>query len=293
MESREQDIPPEETLKDDAKVKLEGKLNEIEEAGEKGIEEIEKYYKITGSPINNAIIVQIMICALASGCTALINSIGPVRWLISLIPMFNLLNFIIYAIFLAFLQFGSPFFKKKPWNFMFFSIHFIGKFSFMVFYGVNYPLHKFEVFYFLCVFGYLYVLALVRNRDAGLKDIDFSIKGNFFQLAGLGIFLGFFLAILTSAGFWPMIWQPIVGVLYFLYLLLEVERFDESLEYLREGKNTLFLGAAQIDADLLWFCPLALFHMKSKGDNLARRAEEQAQKYQEETKKLINSEQNA
>ncbi|CAD8138206.1 unnamed protein product [Paramecium octaurelia] len=290
MENREEDVPA--TEKPVAEVRLEEKLNEIEEAGEKGINEVEKYYKITGSPINNAIIVQILICALASGSTALVNSLGPVRWLISLIPVFNFLNFIIYAVFLAFLQFGSPFFKKKPWNFLFFSIHFIGKFSFMVFYGVNYPLSKFEVFYFLCVFGYLYVLALVRNRDAGLNGVDFSIKGNFFQLAGLGIFLGFFLALLTSAGFWPMIWQPIVGVLYFLYLLLEVQRFDGSLEYLREGKNALFLGAAQIDADLLWFCPLALFHIKSKGDGIGNKAQEHFEGAKEETKKLVNSELN-
>ncbi|CAK84947.1 unnamed protein product (macronuclear) [Paramecium tetraurelia] len=291
MENREQDVPA--TENPVAEVRLEDKLNEIQEVGEKGINEIEKYYKITGSPINNAIIVQVLICALASGSTALVNSLGPVQWLISLIPVFNLLNFIIYAVFLAFLQFGSPFFKKKPWNFLFFGIHFIGKFSFMVFYGVNYPLNKFEVFYFLCVFGYLYVLALVRNRDAGLNGVDFTIKGNFFQLAGLGIFLGFFLALLTQAGFWPMIWQPIVGVLYFLYLLLEVQRFDGSLDYLREGKNALFLGAAQIDADLLWFCPLAIFHIKSKGEVIAKKSEEFAQEAKEETKQLINPEQNA
>ena len=78
-------------------------MNEIEEVGEKGINEIEKFYKITGSPINNAIIVQIFICALASGSTALVNSLGPVRWIISIIPVSNLLNFIIYAVFLAFL----------------------------------------------------------------------------------------------------------------------------------------------------------------------------------------------
>jgi hypothetical protein len=42
---------------DDSKVKLAEKLNEIEAVGEKGIDEINKYYKITGSPSNNAVIV--------------------------------------------------------------------------------------------------------------------------------------------------------------------------------------------------------------------------------------------
>jgi hypothetical protein len=63
---------------------------------------------------------------------------------------------------------------------LFFSIHFVGKTSFMIFYGVNYPASKFEVFYFICIFGYLYVLNLVRNKDAGMNGVDLTVKGNFF-----------------------------------------------------------------------------------------------------------------
>lgn len=102
MEAREEETIPI-VEKETAKEVLEHKLQEFEEKGEKGIEEIEKFYKLTGTPINNAIIVQILICALASGCTALVNSLSPIRWLISLIPVFNLLNFILYVVFLAFL----------------------------------------------------------------------------------------------------------------------------------------------------------------------------------------------
>lgn len=63
----------------------------------------------------------------------------------------------------------------------------------MIFYGVNYPLSKFEVFYFICIFGYLYVLNLVRNKDAGMNGVDLTVRANFFQLTGLGIFFGVFL----------------------------------------------------------------------------------------------------
>lgn len=40
-----------------------------------------------------------------------------------------------------------------------------------------------------------------------------------------------------------MLYQPVVVILYTFYLLIEIPRID-SLEYLREGKNSLFLGAA-------------------------------------------------
>lgn len=52
MENREEEAPL-----DDSKAKLAEKLNEFEAVGEKGLDKINSYYKITGSPINNAIII--------------------------------------------------------------------------------------------------------------------------------------------------------------------------------------------------------------------------------------------
>lgn len=66
---------------------------------------------------------------------------------------------------------------------------------------------------------------------------------------------------LSNAGVGPMVYIPILGILYTFFLLLVVQRFDE-LKYLDIGNNSIFLGAAQIDADLIFFCPLAWRHIK-------------------------------
>ena len=86
-----------------------------------------------------------------------------------------------------------------------------------------------------------------------------SVRGNLFLVAFFNIGLGVYIVLLAHAGLANALWFPIGGALYTYFILLVVERL-ETLEYLKEGYNSLFLGAAQIDAELFWWCPLAIFH---------------------------------
>ncbi|KAM3137063.1 hypothetical protein pb186bvf_010791 [Paramecium bursaria] len=222
--------------------------------------EAEKYIKIRGSSAQNALLVQALELAIASIFTLLSTQIPPLVWILQLLPSWNFLNLLIYATILGLVQFGSGWFKKAPMNFLMFVLHGSAKIFFLTLYGTQYNQSRCDLFYFFLIFGIFYVLSLIKQKESDPK-VDLSVRGNLFIVAFFNIGLGVYIVLLAHAGLANALWFPIGGTLYTYFILLVVERLV-TLDYLKDGYNSLFLGAAQIDAELFWWCPLAIFHQQ-------------------------------
>lgn len=126
--------------------------------------------KIVGSPSQNSLIVLALQLSIASLLLLLINQIEFLVWVLGFLKPLNYFNFLIFAIILGLVQFGTKLTAVVPMNFIMFVIHTTWKVLFLVLYGSQHVESRFDVFYMLIVFGILYVLVVVKHAESTIES---------------------------------------------------------------------------------------------------------------------------
>ncbi|CAD8075838.1 unnamed protein product [Paramecium sonneborni] len=257
---------------------LEKKLKEqggqkLEDAEKQAQEQVAKVQEMIGFTGNQAQVAQQQSLVVAAAqyivgslLSMLILQLGFFGSILTFIPFLQQLTIILYLVSILIVQFCPESVNKLPKNFGFFIIHSASKILLMVYITIHFESLKFELIQLVFGIVILFLFYQIKKGISENEDIALIVKKQFFNVLIVSAIISGFMGLLTRSNLFITILLIIVGASYTYYLQLALQRFCNH-QFLFINKNDLYMGAAQLDADLFLWCKLVGFHCIKKNED--------------------------
>ncbi|CAD8048202.1 unnamed protein product [Paramecium sonneborni] len=179
------------------------------------------------------------------------------------IPWFKYLFILAYLSTIIAIQCFTEKIQQQRYNFGMGCIHALSKIILIVFISIQFFDIRVEIFLvaLVAIQGYLTLKIYIptqKNEEFDFKVKDLWKKMTIFQLC-VSIFLMYFTRSNYLVGFLVFISTLLIGI----YTILCLQRFKEYY-YFQFNSNDLYLGALQLDADMILPCALISFQSRNK-----------------------------
>ncbi|CAD8050228.1 unnamed protein product [Paramecium primaurelia] len=153
--------------------------------------------------------------------------------------------------------------QETRYNFGICCIHAVSKIVLIVFISIWFFDIRVEIFLvaLVAIQGYVTLKIYIptqKNEEFELKVKDLWKKMTLFQLC-ISIFLMYFTRSTYTFGFVVFVSTLLIGI----YTIVCLQRFKEQ-QYFSFNSNDLYLGALQLEADMIFPCALITFQQKNK-----------------------------
>ncbi|CAD8064895.1 unnamed protein product [Paramecium sonneborni] len=253
------------------KIKEQGgqKLEDAEKQAEEQIAKVQGFIGLTGSQAQIAQQQSLAVAAAqylaGSLLSMLILQLGFFGSILTFIPFLEQLTIILYLVSILIVQFCPATFDKVPRNFGFCIVHSASKILLMVYLTLHFESIKFELIQLVFGIVILFLLYQIKQGITENQDIALVVRKQFFTVLIVSAVISGFLGLLTRSNLFITILLIIIGAGYTYYLQLALQRFCDH-KFLFINKNDLYMGAAQLDADLFLWCKLVGFHCFKKNE---------------------------